>query len=100
MFLLHFQKVNNKDKMLQQFFHVTQADMPKRTLTEYIETFTYLWIVVHTELSETVTVQHFVESLQSCTKVDVKCTKPVTLHETIYKADSTESMYLESFQKC
>ncbi|KAI9750606.1 MAG: hypothetical protein M1815_001691, partial [Lichina confinis] len=32
-FLLHFQEVNNKDKMLQQFFHITQANMPKRTLT-------------------------------------------------------------------
>ena len=99
-FLLHFQEVNNMDKMLQQFFRVTQADMPKRTLTEYIETFTHLWTVVRTELSETVAVQHFVESLQSHTKVDVKCAKPVTLHEAIYKADSTESMYLESFQKC
>ena len=98
-FLLHFQEINNKDKMLQQFFHVTQADMPKRTLMEYIETFTYPWMVVHTELSETVAVQHFIEGLQPCTKVDVKCAKLVTLHEAIYKADSTESVYLESFQK-
>ena len=67
---------------------------------EYIETFTHLWMVVHTELSETVAVQHFIESLQSCTKVDIKCAKPVTLHEAIYKADSTENVYLESFQKC
>ena len=99
-FLLCFQKVNNKDKMLQQFFHVTQADIPKRTLTEYIETFTHLWTVVRTELSETVAVQCFIESLQPCTKVDVKCAKLVTLHEAIYKADSAESVYLESFQKC
>ena len=86
--------------MLQQFFHVTQADMPKRTLTEYIKTFTHLWMVICMELLETVAVQHFIESLQPCTKVDVKCAKLVTLHETIYKADSTESVYLESFQKC
>ena len=98
-FLLHFQEVNNKDKMLQQFFHVTQADMPKRTLTEYIEIFTHLWMVVHTELSQNIAVQHFIEGLQPCTKVDVKGAKLVTLHEAIYKADSTESVYLESFQK-
>ena len=98
-FLLRFQEVNNKDKMLQQFFHVTQADMPKRTLTEYIETFTRLWTVVRTELSETVAVQRFVEGLQPRTKVDVKRAKLVTLHEAIYEADSAESMYLGSFQK-
>ena len=100
MFLLHFQEVNNKDKMLQQFFHVMQADIPKRTLTEYIETFTHLWMVVRTELSETVAVQHFIEGLQPHTKVDIKCAKLVTMHEAISKADSAESMYLESFQKC
>ena len=52
------------------------------------------------ELSETIAVQRFVESLQPHTKVDIKCAKLVTLHEAIYKADSTESVYLESFQKC
>ena len=49
---------------------------------------------------DTVAVQHFIESLQPCMKVNVKCAKLVTLHEAIYKADSTESVYLESFQKC
>ena len=73
--------------------------MPKRILMEYIKIFTCLWMVVHTELSENVAVQHFIEGLQPCTKVDIKCTKLVTLHEAIYKADSTESVYLESFQK-
>ena len=86
--------------MLQQFFHIMQVDIPKRTLTKYIKIFTYLWMVVHMKLSENVAVQHFIESLQSCMKVDVKCAKLVTLHKAIYKADSTESVYLESFQKC
>ena len=77
-----------------------QADIPKKTLVEYIKVFTYLCTVVCTDLSENVAVQPFIEGLQPCTKVDVKCAKSTILHKAIYKADSAESVYLELFQKC
>lgn len=97
-FKARFEDVNSDNKMLEQFFTITQAGTRSRSLREYIETFTRLWSVVHTNISEPVAVSRFVQGLQPRTRIDVQRAQPVTLSAAIQLADAAEGINVQTFQ--
>ena len=87
-----FADVNSDVKILEQFFTITQAITRTRSLREYIEMFSKLWTVVHTEVSETVAIQRFMQGLQPRTRADVLRARPTTLSDAIHFADGAEGI--------